>query len=174
MGRLEGKIAIVTGGARGMGASHVRRFVAEGARVMFTDLLEDEGRALAAELPGVTAFLRHDVTVGAEWDVVARKTAETFGAPHILVNNAGIVLRGPIESFSEADYRKVVDAQRAATRGRATAELEQDEDMAGNDAPSAYEGLLGDAQGVLASKGGRRFAEGCRGPRRGAGAERRC
>lgn len=109
MGRLAGKVAIVTGGARGMGAAHVQRFVAEGARVLCTDLLEAEGRALVASIGERAAFCRHDVTSADDWTRAIEVAESTFGAVGVLVNNAGIVLRGPLETFSEADYRKVIE-----------------------------------------------------------------
>lgn len=110
MGRLEGKVAIITGGARGMGAAHVRRFVKEGARVVFTDILVEEGRRLAKELGQNAKFLKHDVTKKSDWKKVVQKTEERFGPIHILVNNAGI--DHPEESLAEADvklYQKVID-----------------------------------------------------------------
>ncbi|RZL77012.1 MAG: SDR family NAD(P)-dependent oxidoreductase, partial [Rhodococcus sp. (in: high G+C Gram-positive bacteria)] len=91
MGRLENKVAVITGGARGMGASHVRRFVEEGANVVFGDVLEEEGRVLQKELGTACVFVPHNVTSEAGWaEIVERATAD-FGALDILVNNAGIL-----------------------------------------------------------------------------------
>lgn len=90
MGRLQGKVAIITGGARGMGASHVRRFVQEGAKVVFTDILVKEGRALSRELGKNAKFFKHDVTKLNDWKKVVNRTEEIFGSINILVNNAGI------------------------------------------------------------------------------------
>jgi len=109
MGKLDGKTAVVTGGARGMGEAHVRRLVAEGANVCFTDLLEDEGNALAAELGPRARFSIADVASEADWTRVIADTEAAFGPVNILVNNAGIVIRHPIEEMSEADYRKVIE-----------------------------------------------------------------
>src|SRR3546814_14677867 len=67
MGQLDGKIAIVTGASRGMGASHARRFIAEGAQVLLTDMRADVGDALAAELGNRAAFAEHDVTNAGDW-----------------------------------------------------------------------------------------------------------
>ncbi len=108
MSRLAGKVAIITGASRGMGASHARRFVAEGAKVALTDLKEDEGRALAAELGPNALFLRHDVTSAASWAEVVGATEKAFGNITVLVNNAGVL--GPIAKtaeIGEADYLKV-------------------------------------------------------------------
>lgn len=91
--RLEGKIAIVTGGAHGMGECTVRLFAREGATVVIADILDTEGEALAASLSaaGATASFRHlDVTQEAEWERLVADTVQRFGRLDILVNNAGI------------------------------------------------------------------------------------
>lgn len=87
--RLDGKIAFVTGAARGIGAGIARAFAAEGAKVWLTDVVEDEGRALAAELGEGHRFERLDVAQEADWEVVERLVADE-GRLDILVNNAGI------------------------------------------------------------------------------------
>ncbi|CAN5353419.1 glucose 1-dehydrogenase [soil metagenome] len=108
MGRLSGKVAIITGAARGMGASHARIFASEGARVILTDVREDAGRAVAEELGGAGHFIRHDVTSPADWDQVVAEAESHFGQINILVNNAGIL--GPMASTADLDdagYRQV-------------------------------------------------------------------
>jgi 3alpha(or 20beta)-hydroxysteroid dehydrogenase len=92
-----------------MGEAHVRRFVAEGARVLLTDILDEEGHNLARSLGAAAQYLHHDVTSETEWNAAVRAAVAAFRSIDILVNNAGIVLRGPIESFREADYRRVID-----------------------------------------------------------------
>lgn len=109
MERLAGKVAIITGGARGMGESHVRKFVSEGAKVVFTDLNEEGGQALAAELGENVKFVKQDVTKAADWDIVVAETENTFGPVNVLVNNAGISMSKSIFEMTEADYRKIVD-----------------------------------------------------------------
>jgi len=109
MGRLADKVAIITGGARGMGAAHTRRFVAEGAKVVITDLLEDVGEALAQELGQNALFIKQDVTSAEDWERVVAETEKAFGPVHILVNNAGISINNSIEGMSEQQYRKIVD-----------------------------------------------------------------
>lgn len=110
MSRLKDKVAVITGGARGMGASHVRRFVEEGAKVVFTDILEQEGEALAKEIGKNVKFIRHDVTSASDWKIVIQKTEEIFGSIHILVNNAGIdVPEEDLEELKEETFRKVMD-----------------------------------------------------------------
>ncbi len=108
MTRLAGKIAIVTGAAQGMGAAHVRRFVREGAKVLFTDINAEAGAALAEELGEQACFLRHDVANEADWQAAVREAETRFGPVTILVNNAGILGPGlPAAELSEADFLKV-------------------------------------------------------------------
>ncbi|MNO67782.1 3-alpha-(or 20-beta)-hydroxysteroid dehydrogenase [compost metagenome] len=109
MGRLTGKVAIITGGARGMGESHVRRFVAEGAKVVFTDLNEEAGGALAKELGESVKFVKQDVSKAADWDHVIVEAEKAFGPVNILVNNAGISVNNTIANMTEEQYRKIVD-----------------------------------------------------------------
>jgi 3alpha(or 20beta)-hydroxysteroid dehydrogenase len=109
MGRVNGKTVIVTGGARGMGAAFARRLVAEGAAVVVTDVLVDEGEAVAAELGERALFLPLDVTDEAAWQGVVAAAEQRFGPVSGLVNNAGIVHVDPIERLAEADFRKVLD-----------------------------------------------------------------
>lgn len=110
MGRLTGKVALITGAARGMGESHARRFIAEDAKVVLTDISEDAGRSLAAELGGHALFLIHDVTSATSWKSVIASAEEAFGSLSILVNNAGIL--GPVantQQLTEDDYLNICD-----------------------------------------------------------------
>ena len=105
-GKLEGKVALVTGGARGIGAAIVRRLHADGARVAITDVLDDAGHALAAELGERTAYFHHDVGDEAEWvETLAAATAR-FGGLHVLVNNAGIFHPGQIADTTVRDIEQ--------------------------------------------------------------------
>ncbi len=97
MGRLDGKVAIVTGGAQGQGAAIVRAYVAEGARTVIADIAKDEGQALADELGPGAHFLHHDVSDAASWTAVVEETGTRFGPVSILANNAGILRFGDIE-----------------------------------------------------------------------------
>lgn len=109
-GRVAGRVALVTGGARGMGASHVRALVAEGARVVIADVLDDDGRALTDELgPDAALFVRLDVTDEESWDAAIAETVARFGGLDILVNNAGIFTRGSVLEASVADWRRTID-----------------------------------------------------------------
>ncbi len=108
MGRLQGKVALISGGARGMGETHARAFVAEGARVVIADILDAEGTALAAEL-GTDALYHHlDVTDAEGWATVVAAAVEAFGPVDVLVNNAGIANAAPIEHFPIEKWNAVL------------------------------------------------------------------
>jgi 3alpha(or 20beta)-hydroxysteroid dehydrogenase len=109
MGRVTGKVAIVTGAARGMGAAHARRLIEEGAKVMLTDLLDKEGEATALALGANASYRHHDVTSEAEWQHIVAETEKAFGSVSVLVNNAGIADYSPIETMEESHYRSVID-----------------------------------------------------------------
>ena len=110
MGRLDGKVALITGGARGMGKAHVRHFVAEGAQVVFGDVLDDKGEYVAGQLgPDVCRYTHHDVTSEADWAAAVALTVETFGTLDVLVNNAGILTFAKIEDMPLADFKRVLE-----------------------------------------------------------------
>ncbi len=104
-GRLDGKVALVTGAARGIGAAIARRFAAEGARVLVTDADEEGVRQLAAEL-GASAR-GHDVTSEAAWEEVARWAVETHGHVDALVNNAGVFLAARLQDTTLDEFRRL-------------------------------------------------------------------
>ena len=108
MGRLDGKIALVTGGARGTGEQVARLFVAEGARVMIGDLLEAEGEAVAKDLGDAAAFVRLDVSSETDWARAIERTLARFGGLSVLVNNAAILQMKPLEETTLADYERHV------------------------------------------------------------------
>lgn len=109
MTKLDGKVAIITGGASGMGESHVRLFIKEGAQVVLTDINEEKGSALAAELGDNALFIKHDVTDEEGWKAVVAGAEEAFGPVNILVNNAGISPVLSVEHSSIEDYMSVVN-----------------------------------------------------------------
>ncbi len=109
MARLEGKVAIITGAARGMGAAHARRFVAEGAKVVLTDLNVEEGTALASELGENALFVEQNVTSADEWANVVAEAEKAFGPVNVLVNNAGISVSKSLLQMTEEEYRRIVD-----------------------------------------------------------------
>lgn len=97
--RLEGKVALVTGAARGIGAAVAELFASEGARVMLADVREELGLEHASKLSG-SEFVRHDVTDEASWQRTVATTLDRFGQLDVLVNNAGIYQTAPIEETS--------------------------------------------------------------------------
>src|SRR5699024_11193119 len=108
MGKLAGKVAIITGAAQGMGAAHAKLFVSEGAQVVITDVKQAEGEQLAAALgPDKALFIKQDVASAADWEHVVAATKAQFGQIDILVNNAGITFAKPLQEISEADYIKI-------------------------------------------------------------------
>jgi 3alpha(or 20beta)-hydroxysteroid dehydrogenase len=109
MGRVAGKVALITGGARGMGAAHARVLVSEGAQVVVADVLDDPGRQVAEKL-GPAAYFQHlDVTNAEQWEQVVEASVSRFGRLDTLVNNAGIVKMGPLRGSSLADWQQVID-----------------------------------------------------------------
>ena len=113
MGRLDSKVAFISGGARGMGAEEARLFAREGAKVAIGDVLEEDGRRVEAEINesgGDCLFLCLDVTSEANWQDAIAATVSRFGALHILVNNAGIGgVGGLVEDTTVEDWDRVMD-----------------------------------------------------------------
>ena len=107
-GRLEGKIAIITGAAKGLGEADARMFVREGARVILTDVDRANGEQLAAELGDMAEFQYLDVRHDAEWKALVDDVVARHGRLDILVNNAGVVELGDIETQTEKDYRFIM------------------------------------------------------------------
>ena len=107
-GRVEGKIALVTGGASGVGRATVELMVKEGAQVVFTDLNVEAGEALAAALGDRAVFMRQDAASAADWDAVMAMVRARFGRLDILVNNAGILLKGSIEDATLDDWQRLM------------------------------------------------------------------
>ncbi|WP_007024621.1 glucose 1-dehydrogenase [Saccharomonospora iraqiensis] len=115
MGRLSGKVALITGAARGQGAAAARRFVDEGARVMVTDVTDDEGKDLAAALGDAAGYEHLDVTDEAQWSAVVARTVAEFGSLDVLVNNAGLLHFAELEHTALADYERVVRVNQTGT-----------------------------------------------------------
>ena len=107
--RLAGKTAIVTGGARGLGEAYVRVRAEEGAHVVIADVLEDEGRALAADLVGQASFVRLEVTDQGQWRALLADVVTNHGAPYILINNAGVHSFGTVLEDTYTNWRRVQD-----------------------------------------------------------------
>ena len=107
MQRLTGKVAVVTGGARGMGEATARLMVEEGARVLIGDILDEPGQALADELGDAARYVHMDVTQKSDWEA-AVTAAKALGPLQILVNNAAIVLQKTIVDTTEEDFMNIV------------------------------------------------------------------
>ncbi|OBF43656.1 3-alpha-hydroxysteroid dehydrogenase [Mycobacterium sp. 852002-50816_SCH5313054-b] len=115
MGRVDGKVALISGGARGMGASHARMLVEEGAKVVIGDILDDEGKALADELGEAARYVHLDVTQPDQWDAAVATATGEFGKLNVLVNNAGIVALGQLRNFDLGKWQKVIDVNLTGT-----------------------------------------------------------
>ncbi|MCB1704710.1 MAG: glucose 1-dehydrogenase [Halioglobus sp.] len=107
MGRVAGKVALVTGGASGMGKADAQLLAAEGAKVVVADLNEVEGKAVAAAIGDSAVFMRLDVSDEENWKTVIAETVAAFGGLHILVNNAGIISLGSIVDTTLESWRLV-------------------------------------------------------------------
>lgn len=114
MGRLSGKVAIITGGARGMGGATARLFVENGAKVVIGDVLDDVGQALADELGDSAVFLHMDISQSADWQS-AIVAAAGLGQLNVLVNNAAILHVASITDTSEEDYMRVIRINQLGT-----------------------------------------------------------
>lgn len=111
MARLDGRVALVTGAASGIGAATAERLGEEGAAVLVTDIQDERGEAVAAgirDAGGRAAYQHHDVTVVSEWDTAVERAADEFGGLGILVNNAGVGDLSPIEDTTVEQYERTI------------------------------------------------------------------
>src|SRR5688572_16789631 len=111
MGRLDGKVALISGGARGQGATEAKLFVREGARVVFGDILDSAGKQVEAELRasgGEATYVHLDVTNEDSWRAAVDTAVRTYGKLNVLVNNAGIYIRKRIEETTEDDLDQIL------------------------------------------------------------------
>ncbi|HLR33442.1 MAG TPA: glucose 1-dehydrogenase [Fodinibius sp.] len=108
MKRLENKIAVITGGAGGMGTVHAQLFIKEGAKVIIADLDNEKGEKLATELGENAQFIKLDVTDVESWKILVRETERIFGHINILVNNAGIAITKPYLDTSFEEYKNLI------------------------------------------------------------------
>ncbi len=113
-GRVEGRVALITGGASGLGAEDARVRSREGAKVVITDINDEAGQKLAEEL-GDALYLKHDVRDEARWNEVVKATIDHFGRLDTLVNNAGLVKFGTVEEQTAEDFRFLVDVMLTGT-----------------------------------------------------------
>ena len=119
MGRVDGKVALISGGAQGMGAADAWALVAEGGKVVLGDILDDKGKALADEInaahPDSARYVHLDVTQADEWEAAVATAVNDFGRLNVLVNNAGTVALGMIGQFDMAKWQKVIDVNLTGT-----------------------------------------------------------
>src|SRR5438128_8729495 len=111
MGRLDGKVVLISGGARGQGAAEAKLLAREGAQVVFGDVLDEEGRQVEAEIRtagGDATYVHLDVTSEDHWRVAVALAEHTYGRLNVLVNNAGIVIRKSIEETTEDDWDRIL------------------------------------------------------------------
>jgi len=106
MGKLDNKVAIITGAAQGIGAATAKLFIEEGAFVVLTDVKDNLGKEVAKSLGDHAVFIHHDVSLRKDWEFIVKETERLFGYVHILVNNAGIVIQKPIEESTDEDFHK--------------------------------------------------------------------
>jgi 3alpha(or 20beta)-hydroxysteroid dehydrogenase len=115
MGRLDGKVALVTGAARGQGAEEARLFAAEGARVMLGDVLDDDGEVVAKEIGKLAAYRHHDVTNESDWEAIVAATRSQFGRVDVLVNNAGVFRIIGMTATTLDEYMRIVAVNQVGT-----------------------------------------------------------
>ncbi len=108
-GRLDGKVALITGGARGQGAETARVFAAEGARVVIADILDAEGKAIAADIGASAIYRTLDVSDEAAWSAVVADIADHWEPVDILINNAGILHAGTLLDLAREDFERVLN-----------------------------------------------------------------
>lgn len=164
MGRLKGRVAVVTGAARGIGEATSRLLASEGAMVVLTDRDQEAGERATESIRsggGQVTFMRHDVVSEDEWAAVMEHTYGTFGALDVLVNNAGVALKGSVEETSLEQWRNVmaVNLDGVFLGTRAAIGLMKNHDGGSIVNLSSIEGLVGDPQlaAYNASKGGVRL-----------------
>jgi 3alpha(or 20beta)-hydroxysteroid dehydrogenase len=109
MGRVEGKVVLISGGARNIGGASARMLVAEGASVVIGDLLDEEGQALADELGDAARYVHLDVTSEADWAAAVALTVAEFGRLDVLFNNAGIFNGGQLQRYKREQWQEMLD-----------------------------------------------------------------
>ncbi|MEV5831978.1 glucose 1-dehydrogenase [Nocardia sp. NPDC052112] len=158
MGRVDGKVALISGGARGMGAAHAELLVAEGAKVVIGDILDEDGKAVAESLGDAARYVHLDVTEPVHWEKAVHEALQAFGKLDVLVNNAGIVNGGPLGKFDLGKWRQIIDVNLTGTFLGMRAVVEPMVAAGGGSIinVSSIEGLRGApwAHGYVASKWG--------------------
>ncbi|TDC58445.1 glucose 1-dehydrogenase [Actinomadura sp. KC345] len=160
MGRVDGKVALISGGARGIGAASARALAAEGAKVVIGDILDDAGEAVADELGDAGRYVHLDVTRAEDWTAAVQTTVAEFGSLNVLFNNAGIANGASINRFTLEKWQRIIDVNLTGPflgiRAATDALIEAGGGAIINN--SSIEGLRGTswAHGYVASKWGLR------------------
>lgn len=144
-GRLDGKVALITGAARGMGQAEARLFAEEGAKVVVCDVRDDEGKSVAEEI-GASAIYQHlDVTSEGEWREAIAATTRAFGKLDVLINNAGIAEAAPLGEMTLESYRRVTEVNQTGVFLGMTAAVEPMTQAGGGSIIniSSIDGLIG-------------------------------
>lgn len=158
MGRVDGKVALISGGAQGMGEAHARMLVAEGAKVVIGDILDDKGKALADDIGDAAHYVHLDVTQPDDWKAAVSTAVDEFGKLNVLVNNAGTVALGPLKTHDLKKWQQVLDVNLTGTFLGIQAVIDPMTEAGGGSIIniSSIEGLRGAAwvHGYVASKWG--------------------
>lgn len=158
MGRVDGKVVLISGGARNIGGASARALVAEGAQVVIGDVLDEEGTALAAELGENARYLHLDVTDEQQWQAAVEFTLTTFGKLNVLFNNAGIFNGGQLQRYKAEQWQQMLDVNLTGAFFGAKASADAIIAAGGGSIinTSSIEGLRGTpwAHGYVASKWG--------------------
>jgi len=160
MGRVDGKVALISGGARNIGGASARQLVAQGAKVVIGDLLDEEGAALAEELGEAARYVHLDVTSDDDWRAAVELTVAEFGSLDVLFNNAGIFNGGQLQRYKQELWQQMLDVNLTGAflgiRAAADAMIASGGGSIIN--TSSIEGLRGTpwAHGYVASKWGLR------------------
>jgi 3alpha(or 20beta)-hydroxysteroid dehydrogenase len=158
MGRVDGKVALISGGAQGMGEAHARMLIAEGAKVVLGDILDEKGKALADDLGEAARYVHLDVTQPDDWHEAVSTAVTEFGKLNVLVNNAGTVALGPLRTHDLKKWQQVLDVNLTGTFLGIQAVIDPMTEAGGGSIIniSSIEGLRGAAwvHGYVASKWG--------------------
>jgi 3alpha(or 20beta)-hydroxysteroid dehydrogenase len=158
MGRVDGKVALISGGAQGMGEAHARMLVAEGAKVVLGDILDDKGKELAEDIGDAACYVHLDVTQPDDWKAAVSTAIDAYGKLNVLVNNAGTVALGPLKSHDLKKWQQVLDVNLTGTFLGIQAVIDPMIEAGGGSIinVSSIEGLRGAAwvHGYVASKWG--------------------
>lgn len=154
MGKLQDKVIIITGGAQGMGELHAKKAIAEGAKVVITDINDELGQKTASSLGDDVLFIKHDVSKETDWDHVIQEVMNKWNRIDVLVNNAGITYNKTIDQISLEDYMKIVNINQVSVflGIKSVSEVMQNQKHGSIINISSMNGLVGGAIGYTDTK----------------------